>query len=40
MINHCFYYFRTLYHNAAKKQGGQLAIKAEDKSPTKPSAED
>lgn len=40
MINHCFYYFRTLYHNAAKKQGGQLAIKAEDKSPTKNSAED
>jgi kinesin family member 6/9 len=35
MINHCFYYFRTLYQGAVKKQGGQLAIKAEDKSPTK-----
>jgi kinesin family protein 6/9 len=33
MINHCFYYFRTLYNNALKKQ--PLAIATSDTSPKK-----
>jgi kinesin family protein 6/9 len=41
MINQCFYYFRTLYQNAAKKNGGALAITAgPEQTPSKAAKEE